>query len=208
MAIVTGVREYRGIVRVQMDGMEFAAIRREDFDRFPLEEGDAVDEEEYIDRIAAMQMKDASAAVLSALSHSDKTVAELKKALLRKGFAQPAADAAIALAMERRYVDDKRYANRAVELSAGKTVGIYALKRKLREKGISEEDAEEALGSIDEDQQREACKRMLEKIRYRYEDKPPREARAKCSQALARRGFSWDTISAVMDGAFSGDDEW
>lgn len=208
MAIVTGVRAYRGIVRLQLDGMEFASIRAEDFDRFPLEEGDAVDEDEYIDRIAAMQIKDACAAVIAALSRSEKTKAGLKKSLLQKGFAEPAAQAAVELAAERRYVDDKRYAQRAAELAGSKNVGVYAMKRKLREKGVSEEDADEALEALDEKQQKEACRQTFEKIRRRYEDKPAREARAKCSQALARRGFSWDVISAVLDGQFSDDSEW
>lgn len=205
MAIVTGVRAWRGVVSLSADGMELARIREKDFAEFPLEEGDAFDEEEYLDRIAAKQMKDACNAAFTFLEASEKTKAELKKALLRKGFVKAAAQAAVDMAGEYRFVDDKRYAKRTAEVSARKDVGVYALKRKLRAKGVSEEDADEALGALDEAQQREACARAYAKIAYKYEDLSAREARAKASQALARRGFSWDSISSVLGDAF---DEW
>jgi len=205
MAIVTGVRRYRGIISLSADGMELARIREKDFALQPLEEGDAFDEDEYLDRIAAAQMKDACNTALTLLEASEKTKAELKKTLLRKGFVEAAAQAAVDMAAEYRFVDDKRFAKRTAEISRSKLVGVYALKRKLRAKGVSEEDADEALSALDEDQQKDACKRLYEKIAYKYEDLPAREARAKASQALARRGFSWDVISSILGDAF---DEW
>lgn len=205
MAVVTGVNRYRGIVVLSLDGLETAHIRERDFALFPLEEGDAVDEAEYMDRLAAKQMADAFDAALTILEAGEKTQADLKRALLRKGFVSPAVEAAVARAAEYRFVDDKRYANRNAQVGVRKDMGIYALKRKLRAKGISEEDAQEALAALDEDQQREACARQFAKIAYKYEGLPAREARAKASQALARRGFSWDAISAVLEDAL---DDW
>ncbi|MDO4739462.1 MAG: RecX family transcriptional regulator [Eubacteriales bacterium] len=205
MAIVTGIRRYRGVVFLSADGTDLAKIREADFARFPLEEGDAFDEEEYIDRIAAAQSKDAFNAALNLLEASEKTKAELARALQRKGFVEPAAQAAVQRAAEHRFVDDRRYAKRTAEISGRRDVGVYALKRKLMAKGVSEEDAQEALGALDDEQQKAACSRLFAKIAYKYEDLPAREARAKASQALARRGFSWDVISSVLGEAF---DEW
>ena len=39
----------------------------------------------------------------------------------------------------------------------------------------------------------------------RYEGLPRREARAKLSQALARRGFGWDSVRASVDALLSDD---
>jgi len=205
MAIVTGVRKFRGVVSLAADGMDLARIREKDFAEYPLEEGEAFDEEVYLDRVAARQMKDACNAALTLLEASEKTKAELKKTLMRKGFVEAAAQAAVEMAAEYRFVDDRRFAKRTAEISRNKDVGIYALKRKLRAKGVSEEDADEALSSLDDEQQRQACRHLYKKIAYKYEDLPAREARAKASQALARRGFSWDVISSVLGDAF---DEW
>ena len=41
----------------------------------------------------------------------------------------------------------------------------------------------------------EAARRLWRK----YEDLPEREAKAKLSQALARRGFGWDAIESALD---------
>jgi regulatory protein len=85
------------------------------------------------------------------------------------------------------------------ELSASKPVGLYAFKRKLRAKGICDDDAEEALSAFDDDQQRAAALLAAQKLYRKYEALPEREARAKLSQALARRGFSWDAIESAVE---------
>ena len=59
-----------------------------------------------------------------------------------------------------------------------------------------------ALSAFDEDQQREACLLAAQKLFRKYEALPPREGRAKLSQALMRRGFAWDAIEGVLDQFF------
>ena len=53
--------------------------------------------------------------------------------------------------------------------------------------------------ALDDEQQRTAARQAAEKLGRKYRDLPPREARAKLSQALARRGFSWDVISSALE---------
>ena len=84
-------------------------------------------------------------------------------------------------------------------------MGVYALRRKLKAKGISDEDADAALEAFDDDQQQAAARRAAEKLLKRYEGLPRREARAKLSQALARRGFGWDSVRAAVDALLSDD---
>ncbi len=199
MAVVTGIRTAGGVVVISSDGLVLTRVRRADFMKMPLEEGDKFDPDEYLDRLAAMQFKEAYAMVTVLLEGSDKTKAELKKTLTRRGFVGPAADAAIEKAAGQRFVDDKRYAQRLVERNADTDKGIYALKREMYRKGLSQEDIGEALSSIGDGQQETACRRAYEKIRKRYEGLPKREARAKISRALASRGFGWDTITQVLE---------
>lgn len=96
-------------------------------------------------------------------------------------------------------VDDARYARRIAETASHKSVGIYAMKRKLMSKGFSEEDTETALEALDDAQQLAACRAAADKLQRKYAALPAREARMKLSQALARRGFSWDVISRAID---------
>ncbi len=78
-------------------------------------------------------------------------------------------------------------------------MGVYAVKQKLRAKGISDADAQDALSLLDDEQQRTAALQAAEKLSRKYQDLPSREARAKLSQALARRGFSWDIVQETVD---------
>ena len=103
---------------------------------------------------------------------------------------------------ENGLIDDAQYARRLAELSASRPVGLYAFKRKLRAKGISDDDAEDALAAFDDDQQRAAAIQAAQKLYRKYEALPEREARAKLSQALARRGFAWDAIEGAVEALF------
>lgn len=199
MAIVNEIRENRGMVEVVAEGATVARVRRAHFGKCPVSVGDEIDEEAWLGRMAAAQFTDAYEAALSSLDRSERTAHDLANALRRKGFVQPAIDAVLARLTECGLIDDARYAQRMAELSASKPVGLYAFKRKLRAKGISDEDAEEALSAFDDDQQRAAALQAAHKLYKKYEALPEREARAKLSQALARRGFGWDAIEGAVE---------
>ena len=199
MAIVTEIRENRGMVEVVAEGATIARVKKTHFDKCPVAAGDEIDEAAWLGRMAAAQFSDAYEAALSSLDHSERTAHDLTNALRRKGFVQPAVDAVLERLTECGLIDDARYARRMAELSAAKPVGLYAFKRKLRSKGISDDDAEDALSAFDDDQQRTAALQAARKLYKKYEALPEREARAKLSQALARRGFGWDAIEGAME---------
>lgn len=205
MGIVTGLREFRGVVIVALDGCDALRVRRTHFEKRPLAEGDAVDPQAYEDSVAAIQLADAYEAALTSLDSRARTARELERALLNKGYVRPAVEAAVERLRENRLIDDARIAGRIAESSADKPVGVYALRRKLKAKGISDEDADAALEAFDDDQQQAAARRAAEKLLKRYEGLPRREARAKLSQALARRGFGWDSVRAAVDALLSDD---
>ena len=199
MAIITGIEAHRGRVIVHADGSEIARIPKAHFEKCPLRVGDDVDPEAWLDRVAAAQFADAYEAALTCLDYSARTEKELMTALRRKGYVAPAIEAAVMRLKEAGLIDDARYAQRMAETQSAKPVGVHAFKRKLMAKGISEGDAEAALAAFDDDQQRAACRAMARKLWPKYDALPPREARAKLSQALARRGFGWDAIEAATD---------
>ena len=87
-------------------------------------------------------------------------------------------------------VDDRRYAERAVEVSAARPVGVYAVRRKLRAKGVAEEDAEAALGALDDEQQAQAAQAAARALLRRYAAAPrPRGPRKALAGAGAARLF-------------------
>ena len=202
MAIVTSVRDARGIVEIAADGHTFARVRRVHFAKCPLREGEDVDIDAYIGRVAALQFADGYEAALTSLDYSERTAKEIGDALRRKGYVAPCVDAVVARLVENRLIDDGRYAERLAEIQSKRPVGLYAFRRKLRAKGISDEDAEEALSAFDDAQQQSAALEAARKLYRKYAELPEREGKAKLSQALARRGFGWDAIESAVDQLF------
>ena len=202
MPIVTDIRENRGRVEVEADGVTFAKVRKAHFVKYPLETGEEIDPEAYVSRLAAAQFADGYEAALTSLDFSARTAREIANSLRRKGYVEPCVEAVVARLTENGLIDDARYAQRMAELQSAKPVGRYAFKRKLLAKGISDEDAEEALSAFDDGQQQAAALEAARKLCRKYAALPAREARAKLSQALARRGFGWDAIESAVETVF------
>lgn len=199
MPVVSEIRENRGIVEIALEGVTALRVRRAHFVKCPLEAGADVDVEAYLERVAAAQFADGYEAALTSLDFCARSEREIANALSRKGYVRPCVDAVVARLRENGLIDDARYAQRMAEVQSGNAVGLYAFKRKLKAKGISDEDAEEALSAFDDAQQQAAALEASRKLWRKYEALPPREARAKLSQALARRGFSWDAIESAVE---------
>ena len=140
--------------------------------------------------VAEAQRADVYEAALSSLDLCARTRQELRRSLLARGFVSGAVEATLDRLADSGLVDDRRYAERAVEVSAARPVGVYAVRRKLRAKGVAEEDAEAALGALDDEQQAQGrAGGGRARFLRRYAQLPAREGRAKLSQALARRGL-------------------
>ena len=207
MSTVTEVRVFRGVARLSFDDAAPMKVRLKHFKALPLAAGDEVDAEEYAARVAEAQRADVYEAALSSLDLCARTRQELRRSLLARGFVSGAVEATLDRLADSGLVDDRRYAERAVEVSAARPVGVYAVRRKLRAKGVAEADAEAALGALDDEQQAQAAQAAARSLLRRYAQLPAREGRAKLSQALARRGFSWEAVRAAVDKVWEAD-EW
>lgn len=199
MPIVTDLRKRRGLIEIEADGATAVRVRCAHFAKCPVDIDDEIDLEAYARRVAVVQLADGYEAALGSLDYCARSADEIARLLRRKGYVEPAIEAVLERLTESGLIDDARYAQRLAQLSAAQPVGVYAFKRKLRSKGISEEDAEEALAAFDDDQQRTAALEAARKLLRRYASLPQREARARLSHALARRGFSWETVEYAVE---------
>ncbi len=205
MAHVSSIREMRGLIEISLDGVAWLRVRKKHFAMRPISDGDELDPEAYLDSLAAAQAADCYEAALCMLDRAAQTGGQLRQKLIFKGYVPAAADAAVERLTENRLIDDKRFAQRIAQSSAAKPVGAYAVQRKLRAKRLPPEAIEEAMQCFDSAQQAEACRTAAQALCRKYAALPPREARAKLSQALARRGFGWESISGAVDEALGGD---
>lgn len=199
MGMITGIEEARGRVTIYVDGVAFLKLKKKEFDELPLETGADLDEEDYLNRLCARQFKPAYEAALNLLTARDMTAHDLMSALRRRGYLQAVAESVCQRLIENRLIDDSRYAQRYVELRQDTAVGRYAMIRKLRAKGIDENIAEEALEVLDDESQLATAKELARKLVRRYANEEPYARKSKISQAVARRGYSWDIVREAVE---------
>lgn len=70
--------------------------------------------------------------------------------------------------------------------------------QELRQKGINQNDIDDAFGDTVIDEEKMARELLAKKI-YKWKDLEPREQKQKMSQYLAGKGFSWDVIEKVTE---------
>lgn len=213
MGVVSEIKEYRGRVSVSVDGYLLARMSSRHFKKCPLEEGQAIDDEAYLSEVAELQYPEAYEAALTRLESCARTEQDMRTALSRKGYVDLAVDRVLMRLTRAGLLNDQEYAQRFVESRTHRPVGRYQISRQLRQKGVDRDTAQAALEQIDDEQQQNAALELARKLSARYAGQPARSARAKLSQAMARRGFSWDDISWALnqleeqDALFS-EDEW
>lgn len=147
-------------------------------------------------------------AVVTYLERASKTEKELAVRLRQKGFDAAAIDYALGKARDYRLVDDGDYAQRFVrDRLERKGIGAQAIRMELQRKGIDRDLIDEAMDTLQPDEQLERAKQHLPALQRKYASLPGREARMKAGQFLRRKGFDWDTIqSALRD--WEGEDEF
>ncbi|HIV29150.1 MAG TPA: RecX family transcriptional regulator [Candidatus Ornithocaccomicrobium faecavium] len=199
MDCIGEIRVRGGLATLCANGVELITVRAKDLKAHPVREGEDLDAEEYAARVAPGQLADAYEAALCMLDRSAKTAWQIENSLRQKGFVPAVRESVTERLRENRLIDDALFARRMVEAGQRAGTGLFALKQKMRAKGIAEEVAEEALTAIGEDSQLSAARALAQKLAPRYAGQPPRQARGKLSQALARKGFSWDVIASALE---------
>lgn len=199
--------EKRGVVTVMFDDRTRIIIRKKDFEKYPIQKDEEVDVEEYLNAVRGYQAKDAYEAALSLLDYSARTESEIKKKLSMKGYLDMVTESVVERLKDARLVDDRQLAERIAENASERGIGAYALKRKLKTRGISEDDVEYASSLMDEDKEKEGAIRECRRLYRKYESLPAREAKAKLSAALSRRGYSWDAVSEAIESVLNDSDD-
>jgi len=151
------------------------------------------DESQAADPAAAL------AAAVSALSQRDYCSRELSARLTTQGYRAEAVESALADLIERRYLDDARYAQQYITYRAERGQGPLRISRELLELGLSEDLIDAALGEYA--QEHGDWSRLAREVRIRrFGLAEPEGWAQKTKQArfLQYRGFSTDHIRCAL----------
>jgi regulatory protein len=136
-------------------------------------------------------------AALRLLGRREYTAAEVEERLLAKGY--PAADVASAMAAlrEDRTIDDARVAQGHVRTASTiKGRGRLRIRRELEARGIDRGIVEAATADLTREDERLAIQRFVQRRTGGQPLDPA--ARRRLYQQLIRKGFSADTVMAVL----------
>jgi len=208
---VTGLRQSSGrggLVWVYLDGERVARLRVSDVEELGLRRGLKLGEALKTEVMIRAQRVEAWEYAVRLLGLRSRSRVELGRCLKTRKLDQSIVEAVLDELERLGYLDDREYARRLAE-EAVKTgrLGPAAIRVKLRQQGISDEVAEDAvekaMAGADEE---ELALRVAEK-RLRSMEGLERHTRRRRLQAfLGRRGFSGEIIYNVLQRVIPAED--
>ena len=174
--------EYGGILRVTEDELL----------RFGLREGLELGEEELEALRASAKASRTKAAAARMIGSRALSKQELTRRLMKKGSDAGDAQAAADWLEEIGAVDDENYAAALVRHYGGKGYGPARVRDELRRRGVDRGLWDSALEEMPE-----AAEILDRLLRKRGDLSDPKERR-RASDALLRRGFSWEQVRAAL----------
>lgn len=142
-----------------------------------------------------MSVESAKKRALRMLEKRDFAVGELTDRLRRKGETPEDAGAAVSRLAEVGFLDDVRYAGMVVRHYAARGFGRARIREELRRRFVPRELWDEALAEApDPDDTLDTLLRIKLKS-----DAPDAAELKRASDALCRRGYSWDEVRAAVE---------
>ena len=197
MALVSELRRLPGCVRVCFDDGAAVDVPTPLFQLCRVRAGDRIDRERWQAGWQAQAYPYALERAAALLSVRDATEHETAERLRRSGYPEETVARVMQALTQAGYVDDSRFAGNFVENRSAR-YGSRRLYGELRRKGVSDEQAREALEELSPEDEAASARRQAEKLLIRKDVSDP-DVRRKAVQALVRRGFSWDVAREAVE---------
>lgn len=136
---------------------------------------------------------------LTYLGYRARTEKEMTEYLTKKEMPPEAIAAVLERLRGYGYLNDRDYAQRFAQ-SRTRKGGARKIAYELRQKGIGDEEIDEAIASIDPDEALTSAKGFARKSLRGEGDQ---RARQRAYAALSRRGYSGDVVRAAIDAALA-----
>lgn len=160
--------------------------------------GKYINSQEVKEIMQEEEKKKIERAIFHYLSYRPRTVMEVKRHLLEKGYKDEFIQYKIDEFIQKGYLNDKDFAQQwFTERIRTKKKGFRLLAEELKQKGISSSILEQIMLNMDQEEEWQSCYQLaLKKIKNdpNLEDV---NAKHKLMQYLARRGFSFDLIQRI-----------
>lgn len=161
---------------------------------FSLYKGRELTDEEYEKLSEAAQLAACKNRALKMIGLRPMSCKELFDKLVTKGETEENAELSVQWLLDLHYMDDAQYAQMLVRHYAAKGYGIQKIKNELYSRGVPKRLWDEALAEMPETDEK-VYELLLRKLKS---SAPDRAELKKATDALYRRGYSWDEIKAAV----------
>ena len=201
---VTGLRKVSGsgeLYWVYVDGERIGRLKAAEVEKLGLRRGEELSPEQIREVMRLAELNECRLAAVRLLSYRGRSKRELERRLKSKGFGWTTIASVLEELERAGYINDAQFARDYAErLIRRRKYGPFAAQIKLRQQGISQPQAEEAvqeaLEGLDEFELAEqAALKRLDKL---GDDLDWRAKRRRLWSYLARRGFSYEVIEDVV----------
>ena len=183
-------KQGRFLVRLEDGGI--LRVTEDELLRFGLREGLELGDEELESLRASAKASQTKAAAARMIGSRALSKQELTRRLMKKGSDAGDAQAAADWLEEIGAVDDENYAAALVRHYGGKGYGPARVREELRRRGVDRELWDGALEEMPE------AAEILDHLLQKRGDLSDPKERRRASDALLRRGFSWEQVRAAL----------
>ncbi len=204
MDVITAIKKVRGRYIVTVNDAETVVVPASLLRERPLKEGQPIDLEEYDNWLMVRQYRFALDRAVGYLAARACSTHEIEQKLLQAGYRPNTVEMVIYKLQRENLLDDADFARQWVESRQTRKLGRSRIAQELRRKGVSQEEAENALDLIDDEDQLSGAIALAEKAAARIKPgEDPRKAASRIAGMLARRGYSWDIAKEAIRLALS-----
>lgn len=130
----------------------------------------------------------------------DRSAGEIRDKMQRKGFDKKKITEVIDFLSEKKFLDDKRFAERFVkEKQELQHWGQYRIKTELYKKHISNELIDEVMAGKSDDLELDSAHEAADLWRRKNPNCPKEKIYQRLGSFLSRRGFSYEVVKEILD---------
>lgn len=204
MDVITAIKKERGKYRVTVNDCENVLVPVSLMRERPLKEGQTIELEEYDNWLMVRQYRFALDRAVGYLAARARSKREIEQKLLQAGYRPCTVEMVIYKLQRENLLDDADFARQWVESRQHHKLGRSRIAQELRRKGVSQEEAEDALSVIEDEDQLAGAVALAEKAAARIKPgEDLRKASSRIAAMLARRGYSWDVAKEAIRQALS-----
>jgi regulatory protein len=181
---------------IYLDGKFYCGLKFETVVKNRLKVGQNVTERRLNEIQLDSEKSEALEKTFTFITATMKTEKQIRDYLYKKGYLPAVVEYVLEKMRDYRYVDDLDYAQTYVE-NVGARKGKRLIKQTLFQKGISKENIESALETLETEDQESAAIDVLTK--YMRSKEPTRENFAKAFRYLIGKGFDYETAKKAME---------